>query len=328
MKILLTGGAGYIGSHANKLLSSRGHETVVADNLGRGHREAVRWGRLAQVDLLDEATLDKLFEAEKFDAVMHFAALIFVGESVKHPGRYYRNNVQGSLNLLRAMRKYGVGRIIFSSTAAVYGTPETSPLPEDHTLGPINPYGWSKLMIEQTIRDFCSAYGMKAVIFRYFNAAGADPERETGEKHDPENHLIPLVLKAVRNPARSLKIFGSDYDTPDGTCVRDYIHVCDLAASHLLGVESLMEPGGEGTARVYNVGNGEGFSVREVIEATAKVTGKKPRVEQAPRRSGDAARLVASSEKLKRELGWRPEYPELVKIIEHAWAWEQTLPVD
>jgi UDP-glucose 4-epimerase len=328
VKVLLTGGAGYIGSHANKLLTSKGHETVVADNLGRGHREAVRWGRLAEVDLLDEAGLDKLFAEEKFDAVMHFAALIFVGESVSHPDQYYRNNVQGSLNLLRAMRKHEVGRIIFSSTAAVYGTPETSPLPEDHTLGPINPYGWSKLMIEQSIRDFCAAYGMKSVIFRYFNAAGADPACETGERHDPENHLIPLVLKAVHNPQRSLKIFGDDYDTPDGTCVRDYIHVCDLATSHLLGVESLMEPGGEGTARTYNVGNGEGFSVREVIETAAKVTGKMPRVEMASRRDGDAARLVASSERLKRELGWTPQYSELAKIIEHAWAWEQTLPLD
>ncbi|MBW7998263.1 MAG: UDP-glucose 4-epimerase GalE [Candidatus Glassbacteria bacterium] len=328
MKVLLTGGAGYIGSHANKLLSARGHETVVADNLARGHREVVKWGRLEQVDLLDKGGLDKIFAAEKFDAVLHFAALIFVGESVRHPDDYYRNNVQGSLNLLRAMRSHGVGRIIFSSTAAVYGTPETSPLSEDHRLAPINPYGWSKLMIEQVIRDFCSAYGMKAVIFRYFNAAGADPDCETGENHDPENHLIPLVLKAVRNPERSLKIFGTDYDTPDGTCVRDFIHVNDLADSHLLGLESLMEPGGEGTARVYNVGNGEGFSVREVLETAAKVTGKLPGVEEAPRREGDAARLVASSEKLRRELGWRPAYAELTKIIEHAWAWEQTLPVD
>jgi UDP-glucose-4-epimerase GalE len=327
VNVLLTGGAGYIGSHANKLLSTQGHETVVADNLKRGHREAVKWGRLEEVDLLDETGLDKIFAAEKFDAVMHFAALIFVGESVQQPDEYYRNNVEGSLNLLRAMKKHGVGRIIFSSTAAVYGTPETSPLPEGHPLGPINPYGWSKLMIEQTIRDFCSAYGMNAVIFRYFNAAGADPDCETGENHDPENHLIPLVLKAVRDPVRSLKIFGSDYDTPDGTCVRDFIHVNDLATSHLLGLESLMA-GGKEPVRIYNVGNGEGFSVREVIETASSVTGKTPRVEEAPRRDGDATRLVASSEKLKVELGWKPEFSDLAKIIEHAWAWEQTLPLD
>lgn len=326
MKVLLTGGAGYIGSHANKLLTGHGFETVVLDNLFRGHAEAVRWGRLVRADLLDYEALSALFAAEKFEAVMHFAALIFVGESVKKPQEYYLNNVGGSLNLLRAMAGHGVKNLIFSSTAAVYGTPERVPVGEEHPLRPINPYGWSKQITEQIIVDFASAYGLRAMVFRYFNAAGADPDCETGENHDPENHLIPLVLKAVIDPRRTVSVFGTDYPTPDGTCIRDYIHVIDLAESHRLGLEYLLDGPGEGEAvKVFNVGNGEGFSVREVIRSAAKVTGAEPKVQYSARRPGDATVLVASSEKLRRELGWQPRYPELEAIISHAWAWEQKL---
>ena len=240
MKVLLTGGAGYIGSHANKLLNAGGIETVVLDNLSRGHLEAVKWGRLERLDLLDHDSLDRLFAAERFDAVMHFAAYIFVGESVQEPQMYYHNNLGGALNLLKAMRAHGVGRFIFSSTAAVYGIPRESPIPESQPVGPINPYGWSKYMIERVLQDYGAAYGLRSMIFRYFNAAGADPEGETGENHDPENHLIPLVLKAALDPAREITVFGEDYATPDGTAVRDYIHVMDLAESHLLGLQCLM----------------------------------------------------------------------------------------
>ena len=326
MKVLLTGGAGYIGSHANKLLSRSGIETVVVDNLSRGHREAVRWGRLEVLDILDYDSLSKLFEREKFDAVMHFAALIFVGESVRKPETYYLNNVVGSLNLLRAMRARSVDKIIFSSTAAVYGQPRKIPIPEEHATEPINPYGWSKLAIEKMIADFARAYGMCSIIFRYFNAAGADPDCEVGENHDPENHLIPLVLKAIKNPERTLRVFGTDYDTPDGTCIRDFIHVTDLAESHVLGLKRLVEkPESDEPVKYYNAGNGSGFSVREVIRTAIEVTGCEPKIEYTGRRPGDAPQLVASSEKLREELGWKPRYPDLESIIRHAWAWEQKL---
>ncbi|MCE5270601.1 UDP-glucose 4-epimerase GalE [bacterium] len=327
MKVLLTGGAGYIGSHANKLLNANGIETVVLDNLSRGHLEAVRWGRLVRADLLDYEALERIFAAERFDAVMHFAAFIFVGESVSRPEMYYHNNLAGSINLLRAMRAHDVGRFIFSSTAAVYGMPQTTPIAEEHPLGPINPYGWSKFMIERVLSDFGAAYGLRSVVFRYFNAAGADPDCETGEHHDPENHLVPLVLKAILDPAREISVFGEDYPTPDGTAVRDYIHVLDLAQAHLLGLESLMQGSkpGEPASRVFNIGNGEGFSVREVIDAARRVTGGAPRVTVGPRRAGDASSLVASSGKLRRELGWNPRYPRLEDIIAHAWEWEKKL---
>jgi len=326
MKVLLTGGAGYIGSHANKLLSGSGIETVVADSLMRGNRGAVRWGRLEVLDLLDYQALSKLFQREKFDAVMHFAALIFVGESVREPETYYLNNVAASLNLLRAMRAAGVDKIIFSSTAAVYGQPRVIPIPEEHPTEPINPYGWSKLAIEKMIADFARAYGMRSIIFRYFNAAGADPDCEVGENHDPENHLIPLVLKAIKNPRRTLKVFGTDYDTPDGTCIRDFIHVTDLAQSHVLGLKRLVEGSDrDGPVKYYNVGNGSGFSVREVISTAIGVTGMEPKIEYTERRHGDAPQLVASSRKLREELGWQPRYPDLDSIIEHAWAWERKL---
>ena len=326
MKVLLAGGAGYIGSHANKLLASKGVETVVLDNLSRGHAGAVKWGRLVKLDLLDYAGLCGLFENEKFDAVMHFAALIFVGESVKEPERYYLNNVAGSLNLLRAMRQGGVDKIIFSSTAAVYGEPRQIPIPEEHPSAPINPYGWSKLMIEKIIGDYCAAYGIRSIIFRYFNAAGADPDCEVGENHDPENHLVPLALRAILDKNRALTVFGTDYDTPDGTCIRDFIHVMDLAESHWLGLKYLESQGASGgTVKFYNVGNGSGFSVREVIDTAVKVTGRTPEIKYSGRRPGDPPQLVASSEKLRAELGWKPRYPDLASIIGHAWAWEKKL---
>ncbi len=328
MKVLLTGGAGYIGSHANKLLNANGIETVVLDNLSRGHVEAVRWGRLVRTDLLDYEALDRIFSAERFDAVMHFAAFIFVGESVSQPEMYYHNNLAGSINLLRAMRAHGVDKFIFSSTAAVYGMPVSTPIQEDHPLGPINPYGWSKFMIERVLADYGAAYGLRSVVFRYFNAAGADPDCETGEKHDPENHLVPLVLKAILDPSREITVFGEDYATPDGTAVRDYIHVMDLAQSHLLGLRSLMDSAAANGApcRVYNIGNGAGFTVKQVIDAACRVTGGSPRVTIGPRRAGDAPQLVASSGKLRRELGWTPRYPSLEDIIAHAWEWEKKLP--
>ena len=264
MKVLLTGGAGYIGSHVNKLLNSKGVETVVLDNLQYGHREAVKWGRLVEVDLLDYGSLNEVFAGSNFDAVLHFAAYIFVGESVSDPEKYYRNNLLGGLNLLRAMRANSVDKIIFSSTAAVYGEPHQVPIPEEHPVVPINPYGWSKLILEQMIADFSRAYDWRSIIFRYFNAAGADPEGEIGENHNPENHLIPLLLKAILDSKRSLTVYGTDYETPDGTCIRDYIHVMDLAEAHWLGLMRVMEKesGPSEPCQIYNIGNGSGFSVR------------------------------------------------------------------
>lgn len=329
MKVLITGGAGYIGSQANKLLQQNRVETVVLDNLSRGHAGAVKWGRLKVMDLLDFSALSELFHIERFDAVMHFAAYIFVGESVKDPQTYYLNNIMGSLNLLRAMREHSVDKIIFSSTAAVYGIPRQLPIPEDHPLEPISPYGWSKLIVERMIADFGRAFGIHSIIFRYFNAAGADPQGETGESHDPEYHLIPLALRALGDSGSEVTVYGTDYDTPDGTCIRDYIHVSDLTEAHILGLEKLAaeeKKSGE-ICRIYNIGSGSGFSVRQVIETAARVTGFSPRVHYGPRRPGDPPVLVASSEKLRRDLNWKPRYPDLESIIAHAWAWhKRTLP--
>ncbi|MBN2288613.1 MAG: UDP-glucose 4-epimerase GalE, partial [Candidatus Glassbacteria bacterium] len=326
MKVLLTGGAGYIGSHVNKLLHSRGIETVVLDNLQYGHAGAVRWGRLVEADLLDYEALDSVFAGAGFEAVLHFAAYIFVGESVSDPEKYYRNNLSGGLNLLRAMRAHSVDKLIFSSTAAVYGVPSRVPIPEEHPVAPINPYGWSKLALERMIADYSRAYGWRSIIFRYFNAAGADPEGEIGENHDPENHLVPLLLKATLDPGRSLTVYGTDYDTPDGTCIRDYIHVMDLADAHWLGLERVTGgQAGNKPCEVYNIGNGSGFSVRQVIDSAVRVTGRTPQIVYGPRRPGDAPALVAESRLLKEELGWRPRYQELDTIIADAWRWEKTL---
>ncbi len=320
--ILVVGGAGYIGSHMVKMLLDRGFRVVTLDNLATGHRQSVLGGDFVQGDVGDPLLLERLFTGNAFAGVMHFASHIQVGESVTDPAKYYRNNVSNTLILLDAMRKHGVGRFIFSSSAAVYGEPLTVPITESHPKNPINPYGRSKWMIEEVLADYDLAYGLRSVCFRYFNAAGADPGGAIGECHTPETHLIPLVLMAASGRRPQVKIFGEDYDTPDGTCIRDYVHVNDLCQAHLLALESLLQGGG---SAAFNLGNGGGFSVREVIDAAERVTGRKIPVVVAPRRSGDPARLVADASLAHQELGWRPQYSELEQIIRHAWQWEQTL---
>lgn len=320
MRILVVGGAGYIGSHMTKLLLDARHEVVVMDNLCNGSRDAVMGGEFIEGDLCDRALLDGLFSRRRFDGVMHFASFIQVSESVVHPSKYYRNNVANTTNLLDAMVKHDVKRLIFSSTAAIFGEPQYTPIDEDHPKAPTNPYGRSKWMVEQVLADYEHAYGLRHACLRYFNAAGTDPSGTLGERHDPETHLIPLVLQAASGKLPSIQVFGTDYDTPDGTCVRDYIHVTDLCRAHLLAMERLVD-GGE--SRAYNLGNGSGFSVREVIEAARKVTARAIAVVENRRRAGDPTRLVADSVRAQQELGWRPQYSDLDTIIGHAWAWEQ-----
>ncbi len=320
MKILVTGGAGYIGSHACKALAQAGYTPIVYDNLVYGHESAVKWGPFEQGDILDRSRLDEIIRHYQPTAIMHFAAFAYVGESVEHPGKYYRNNVTGSLTLLEAMRDNNIHNFIFSSTCATYGEPEQVPIPEDHKQAPVNPYGQSKLMIEQMLSDFDVAHKLKSVSLRYFNAAGADPEGETGEDHDPETHLIPLVLDAAIGKRPSITVFGDDYNTPDGTCIRDYIHVTDLADAHVKALKYL-EQGGETTH--YNLGNGKGYSVKEVIDTAKKITGKKIPVVIGKRRYGDPPRLVGDAARIKKELNWSPEYADLETIIETAWKWHQ-----
>ena len=321
--ILVTGGAGYIGSHTVKMLLEQGYEVVVFDNLELGHREAVLGGELVQGDLLDPESINEALDRFKIDAVIHFAAFASVGDSVANPNKYFRNNITGGLNLVEAMRTHDVNKIIFSSSAATYGEPHHVPIEEDHPQHPTNPYGETKLMFEKILKWYDVAYGTKSVSLRYFNASGADPEARIGEDHRPEEHLIPLVLQTALGKRPSIKIFGTDWDTPDGTCIRDYIHVVDLAEAHLLALKALLN-GAETTA--YNLGNGDGQSVRQVIDAAAEVVGRPIPWEAAERRPGDPERLVASSEKLKSELGWQPKYPELRTIIEHAWRWHSEHP--
>jgi UDP-glucose 4-epimerase len=321
--ILVTGGAGYIGSHAASALKKAGYEVIILDNLSYGHQEIV--DDVLQIKLIigdtsDRAVLDKLFTEHKIDAVMHFAAFIAVGESVQEPGKYYRNNVASTLNLLEAMLAHGINKIVFSSTCAVYGMPKEVPMTENHPHSPLSPYAASKDMVEQILRDFDTAFNLKSVAFRYFNACGADPGGLLGEDHDPETHLIPLALLTALKKRASLYIYGTDYDTPDGTCVRDYIHVNDLADAHVLGLEYLLS-GGE--SDVFNLGNGNGFSVREVIETAREITGLEIPVVESDRRAGDAPILVGSSKKVKDKLGWNPNYADLKKIITHAWQWHQ-----
>lgn len=318
--ILVVGGAGYIGSHMVWLLGQKGVDVVTLDNLSSGHRDAVKHGRFVHGDIADRLVLDKVFSENRFDAVMHFASFIQVGESVQDPAKYYQNNVANTLNLLNAMRAHGVQRFIFSSTAAIFGEPQYSPIDEKHPRQPINPYGRSKLMIEQALADYDHAYGLKSVCLRYFNAAGAHPDALLGERHDPETHLIPLVLQAASGRRREITVFGRDYDTPDGTCVRDYIHILDLAEAHWLALEYL-DRGGATTA--FNLGNGAGYSVEEVIRTVARVTDKQVPVVDGPRRDGDPAQLVADSSRINSELGWVPAYADLDRIVEHAWAWEK-----
>lgn len=320
MKVLVTGGAGYIGSHAVRALKQAGDEVVVLDNLIYGHKELAQGEPLIVGDLRDEALLRRVFSEHRFDAVMHFAAYAYVGESVQNPAKYYRNNVASTLNLLDAMREANVHLFIFSSTCATYGEPKEIPIPETHPQNPINPYGASKLMVERILQDYDRAYGLNYVSLRYFNAAGADEAGDIGEDHNPETHLIPLTLDAALGRRPHITIYGADYDTPDGTCVRDYIHVSDLAQAHLLGLRYLANGG---KSDVFNLGNGNGFSVREVIETAEKVTGKAIRVVEGERRAGDPARLVGCAEKAKAILGWEPKFTRLETIVATAWKWHQ-----
>ncbi|TVQ38452.1 MAG: UDP-glucose 4-epimerase GalE [Wenzhouxiangella sp.] len=316
--ILVCGGAGYIGSHMVRSLGERGFAVTVLDNLSTGHAEAVDEAELVQCDLLDAPGLDRVFAERRFDAVMHFCALSLVGESVREPLAYYRNNVTGTLNLLAAMQRHAVDRLVFSSTAAIFGEPEQALIDESHPARPINPYGRSKWMVEQMLADAAAAHGLRSVSLRYFNAAGASPSGTIGESHDPETHLIPNVLKSVLAGGASLQVFGNDYPTPDGTCVRDYIHVDDLAAAHLAALAWMDDHEG---AAAFNLGNGQGFSVLEVIAAARQVTGQQISYSVAERRPGDPAVLVASAEKARRELGWSPRYGDIEAIIETAWRW-------
>ncbi len=321
--ILVTGGAGYIGSHTAYALKQAGYGVVVLDNLSYGHREIIE--NVVKVELVvgdtsDRVLLDKLFNSHNIAAVMHFAAYIAVGESVKEPGKYYRNNVASTLNLLEAMLAADINKFVFSSTCAVYGMPKQIPMTEEHPHNPLSPYAASKDMVETILRDFDQAFGLKSVAFRYFNASGADPSGKLGEDHQPETHLIPLALLTALGKRESLYIFGTDYDTPDGTAVRDYIHVNDLATAHVLGLEYLLAGG---DSEVFNLGNGNGFSVKEVIETARQVTGLPIPAIESNRRPGDAPILVGSSTKARDILGWNPKYADLTTIIEDAWRWHQ-----
>ena len=322
MSILVTGGAGYIGSHTVKFLMGKGYDVIVFDNLVYGHGDiAQKLGvKLIEGDLSDRSLLDKLFSEHDIEAVVHFAAYTYVGESMSNPAKYYRNNVVSTLNLLEAMEKAGVRKIVFSSTCATYGIPQEIPLTETHPQNPISTYGYTKLVVENILKDFQRAYDWNYVAFRYFNAAGASADGLIGEDHDPEPHLIPLILYAALGKRDSISIYGQDYDTPDGTCIRDYIHVEDLAEAHSLGLEYLNQGG---KSDVFNLGNGNGFSVKEVIAAAKKVTEIDFTVKHGDRRPGDPAMLVGSSEKARKILGWQPQYPEIETIIEHAWQWHQ-----
>jgi UDP-glucose-4-epimerase GalE len=322
MKVLVIGGAGYIGSHTVRQLVARGHEVWVYDNLSLGHRQAVSPDQLLIGDLKDADHLDHALLIYRIEAVMHFAACANVGESVTHPAKYYQNNVVNTLNLLDRMRRHSIQRFVFSSTCATYGIPERVPITEETPQQPINPYGRTKLMIEQALADYCSAYGLGYAALRYFNASGAAADGSIGEDHSPETHLIPLVFQNILGIRPHLEIFGTDYPTPDGTCIRDYIHVDDLADAHILALEKL-EPG---SALKYNLGIGRGYSVREVIQMAEAISGKKVNVKEGPRRPGDPAELVASPAKVMRELGWKPDYLELDRILETAWNWHRTHP--
>jgi UDP-glucose 4-epimerase len=317
--VLVVGGAGYIGSHMVWLLGQKGVDVVTLDNLSSGHRDAVLHGQFVHGDIADQLILDKVFRQYKFDAVMHFASSIQVGESVQDPAKYYQNNVVNTLSLLNAMCAHGVDKFIFSSTAAIFGEPEDASIDEAHPKRPINPYGWSKLMVEQALADYDRAYGLKSVCLRYFNAAGAHPNSLLGERHEPETHLIPLVLQAASGRRPSITAFGRDYDTPDGTCIRDYIHILDLAEAHWLALQYLQAAGG---TTAFNLGNGNGYSVESVIQAVRRVTSEVIPVQEGRRRLGDPARLVANAAKIRQELGWQPAYSDLDVIVEHAWQWE------
>jgi len=318
--ILVTGGAGYIGSHTCKALKQAGYQPVTFDNMVYGHEWAVKWGPLIKGDILDGGALDTAFKKYEPQAVLHFAAFAYVGESVADPEKYYHNNVMGTLSLLSAMRRAKCRSIVFSSTCATYGVPRELPLREDHPQKPINPYGWTKLMMEQTLSDFDTAYGVRYAALRYFNAAGADPDCEIGEEHDPETHLIPLVIQATQGRRGHVEIFGTDYDTPDGTCIRDYIHVADLAVAHIQALEYLQD---KDQSLVVNLGTGNGQTVREVIRAVEKVSGKVTPVKEGPRRPGDPPGLYAYADKAYKLLGWKPQYGDIETIVGTAWRWHE-----
>jgi UDP-arabinose 4-epimerase len=318
--VLVTGGAGYIGSHTCKILAQQGYLPVVFDNLSTGHEWAAKWGPLERGDILDRNALDRAIAAHKPSACVHFAAFSYVGESVADPGKYYRNNVAGSLTLVEALRDHGIDQFVLSSTCATYGVPDRVPIDETMPQAPINPYGASKLMVERILADFHAAHGLRSVALRYFNAAGADPDIEIGEDHDPETHLIPLVLDAAIGDRDSITVFGTDYETPDGTCVRDYIHVTDLAKAHVLALKAL-EQGLE--HRAFNLGNGQDYSVHEVIASAERVTGRQVPVRLGERRPGDPARLISNSARAATELQWSPQISNLDDIIGTAWAWQQ-----
>jgi UDP-glucose 4-epimerase len=321
MKVLVCGGAGYIGSHMCKSLAKAGHSVTVFDNLSTGHSDMVRWGPFIRGDLLNPEDIANACSIHAFDAVMHFCARSLVGESMAKPDVYYLNNVAGTVHLLSAMAKNRIDKLVFSSSAAVYGVPTYTPIDEEHPRTPINPYGRSKLMVESLLPDFEAAYSIRSVSLRYFNAAGADPSAEIGERHDPETHLIPNILKSiVSGSSYPLKIFGNDYDTPDGTCVRDYIHVTDLCDAHLRALQYLNN-GGHST--VFNLGSGRGFSVFEVVAATEEVTGHAIPYSIDHRRAGDPPILVASADRARSVLGWEPHYPDLKEIIRTAWHWHR-----
>jgi UDP-glucose 4-epimerase len=319
MHVLVCGGAGYVGAHAALTLAQAGHDVTVLDNLSTGHRAAVRWGRLVEADLLKPETLDAAFDTP-VDAVMHFCARSLVGESVRAPYAYYENNVMGTLNLLQAMRRHGVEQLVFSSTAAIFGNPVSALIDEDHPRAPISPYGASKLMVERILADAATAYGLRSVCLRYFNAAGAAPDELIGESHQPETHLIPNVLRAALGTGPALNVFGDDYDTVDGTCVRDYVHVLDLADAHLRALGLMASTSG---AHAFNLGNGQGFSVLQVLQAARAVSGREIPYTRADRRPGDPAVLVAVSGRAREVLGWMPHHAALESIIDSAWRWHQ-----
>jgi len=321
--ILVVGGAGYIGSYMCKYLARNGYQPIVLDNLIYGHKEAVRWGPFFEGSMADWNLLNRIFSEYEIAAVMHFAAFCYVGESITEPAKYYHNNVAETISLLEMMIEKNISNFIFSSSCATYGEPVEIPITEHHSQNPINPYGRSKLMVEQILRDFRNAYDLEYVSLRYFNAAGADPDGELGEDHMPETHLIPLVLQTALGQREVLHIFGDDYPTKDGTCVRDYIHIDDLAQAHLLALERLINNIGGGE---YNLGNGNGESVKEVVKIAGKITGKPVPTKITERRIGDPAVLIGSSEKAIRELGWRPQFSDLDMIIETAWKWHKNHP--
>ncbi len=320
--ILIVGGAGYIGAHINKHLNINRYETLVFDNLSYGHEDFVKWGTFEDGDLENIQDIRRIFKKYPITAVMHFAASTYVGESVEDPQKYYKNNVCNTLNLLQVMLEFDVKKLVFSSTCATYGDPVEIPITEQHPQNPINPYGRGKLMVENVLSDYSSAYDLQYVSLRYFNAAGADPDSEIGELHDPETHLIPLILDAAAGKRESIKIFGTDYNTPDGTCIRDYIHVTDLADAHLKALQYL-ENGGK--SDYFNLGNGNGFSVREVITKAREITGQKIIAVEDERRPGDPPVLVGSSDKIREILKWEPEYTELSLIIQNAWNWHKKI---